>query len=92
MAPAERRARRFRYPRENLKSWQRLSRPWFPDVLLWARETLGLPLTLAAQSLKVGTEALEAWEKGTTHPSLGEAERLAKLYGLGRNFRLRKPL
>jgi len=51
-----------------------------PEVLAWARVSLGLKQEDAAKRLKVSKERLAEWETGAVRPSIPQAERLAGLY------------
>lgn len=51
-----------------------------PSVLKWAREDAGIPLEVAAHSLKITPEQLSHWEIGETKPSLTKAKALSRLY------------
>lgn len=51
-----------------------------PSVLLWARESLGLSKTAAAERLGVGLPQLAAWESGISQPQLHELRSLARVY------------
>lgn len=49
-----------------------------PDILRWARETVGLDTAEVAQRLKRPVAEIEAWEKvGATKPTYPQLERLA---------------
>lgn len=54
--------------------------PVTPSVLKWARQSVGAPLTLAAQRAGVTTERVEAWEAGEAEPTVAKLRVLAKLY------------
>jgi Zn-dependent peptidase ImmA (M78 family) len=51
-----------------------------PDVLRWARESVGYSVEAAAQKVGVRPEKLEAAEAGEAHITLRQAERAAKAY------------
>ena len=51
-----------------------------PEVLAWARVSLGLTLEDAAKRLKVPTDRIDGWERGSGRPSIPQAEKLAALY------------
>lgn len=51
-----------------------------PAVLVWARETAGMSLSLAAQKSKVKPELLAEWEAGTSRPSIAQLRKLSTLY------------
>lgn len=54
--------------------------PVTPDVLRWARESIGVPLELAAQRAGVSPERVAAWEGGSAEPTVSKLKALAKLY------------
>ena len=47
------------------------------DLLVWARETAGFPVGVAADRLKVPADRLEAWERGDARPSLSQLRKIA---------------
>ena len=51
-----------------------------PDLLCWARVSVGLDTDKAASKIKVRDEILKNWESGTARPTLVQAEKLANLY------------
>lgn len=51
-----------------------------PSVLLWARESLGLNKTAAAERLEVSLAQLAAWESGELQPTTTELRAMAKAY------------
>jgi Zn-dependent peptidase ImmA (M78 family)/transcriptional regulator with XRE-family HTH domain len=51
-----------------------------PEVLAWARVSLGLKQEDAAKRLKVPTDRIDGWERGVGRPSIPQAEKLAGLY------------
>lgn len=51
-----------------------------PEVVLWARKRVNMPLEVAARKLQVDPETLEAWEQGTQRPSMSKARDLARVY------------
>jgi len=53
-----------------------------PQMLVWARESLGMPIGMAAEQLDMPLERLRAWESGDheERPSIAQVERLAKFY------------
>src|SRR5690606_2491741 len=51
-----------------------------PEVVLWARKRVNMPLEVAARKLQVDPETLEAWEQGTQRPTMSKARDLAKVY------------
>jgi Zn-dependent peptidase ImmA (M78 family)/transcriptional regulator with XRE-family HTH domain len=54
--------------------------PVTPDVLRWARETVGVTLSDAAARAGVSQERVQAWESGEEEPTLAKLRALAKLY------------
>ncbi|MFC1678721.1 ImmA/IrrE family metallo-endopeptidase [Elusimicrobiota bacterium] len=55
-----------------------------PEVLAWARASLGYSLEAAARQLKVDASQLTSWEKGGASPTVSQLRRIATKY--------RKPL
>ena len=54
-----------------------------PHMLGWARQSLGLSIQEAAESLSIPMERMRLWESGadsSDRPTVSQAERLAKLY------------
>jgi Zn-dependent peptidase ImmA (M78 family) len=51
-----------------------------PDLLSWARMSVGLEADSAARKIKVPDEVLRNWESGVARPTLVQAEKLANLY------------
>src|SRR5438128_1669896 len=51
-----------------------------PQVLQWARESLGLSEEDVASRLRRRSETIRQWESGSDAPLLSELERLASLY------------
>ncbi|MEA3407180.1 MAG: XRE family transcriptional regulator [Chloroflexota bacterium] len=51
-----------------------------PEILVWARESIGLMPSEAAKKARVPTERLLAWETGKAQPTLRQARLLAKAY------------
>jgi Zn-dependent peptidase ImmA (M78 family)/transcriptional regulator with XRE-family HTH domain len=54
--------------------------PVTPDVLRWARETVGVTLSDAAARAGVSEERVQAWESGEAEPTLAKLRALARLY------------
>lgn len=54
--------------------------PVTPEVLRWARESVGVTLSDAATRAGVSVERLEAWESGEAEPTVAKLRALAKLY------------
>jgi len=50
------------------------------DLLVWAREASRMDQETVAGRLKVPTAKLQAWEAGTTFPTLGQLRKLARIY------------
>ena len=48
-----------------------------PEMLRWARKTVGLSVADVAQMLKRGADEIEAWESGQGFPSYVQLEKLA---------------
>src|SRR5882672_801366 len=51
-----------------------------PEILRWARESAGVTLAGAADSLDLEEEVLSAWETGDDRPSVPQLRKLATLY------------
>lgn len=51
-----------------------------PMVLQWARESARMSLETAAAKVSVAPEKLSEWEDGASHPTIRQAETLAKAY------------
>lgn len=51
-----------------------------PDILRWARESAGVTLASAADSLDLVEEILTDWEAGVQRPSIPQLRKLATLY------------
>jgi Zn-dependent peptidase ImmA (M78 family)/DNA-binding XRE family transcriptional regulator len=51
-----------------------------PDLLVWARESMGLDHESVASRLKIESEAVQSWELGSEKPSLAQLRRLADIY------------
>ena len=56
---------------------KQLEIPVKPDVLRWARETLGRTAEDVAARLKIGKEKVLGWEEGRGHPTLTQLRELA---------------
>jgi Zn-dependent peptidase ImmA (M78 family)/DNA-binding XRE family transcriptional regulator len=54
--------------------------PVTPEVLRWARESIGASLDDAAQRAGVSVERVQAWEAGEAEPTVAKLRTLAKLY------------
>ena len=55
--------------------------PINPNVLVWARERMGLSEEEAAEKVPVKVERLIAWEAKKALPTINQARKLAKIYG-----------
>ena len=51
-----------------------------PELLVWARESIGLSLEDAARRLKLSSDRLVAWEAGESRPSVAQLRGLARVY------------
>jgi Zn-dependent peptidase ImmA (M78 family) len=51
-----------------------------PKLLKWARESARISLEVAAAKVPVDPERLKEWEDGEAHPTIRQAETLAKAY------------
>jgi len=51
-----------------------------PRLLVWARESAGLPVELAAKRVGVDSERLLAWEHGDDRPSIPQLRKSAAVY------------
>jgi Zn-dependent peptidase ImmA (M78 family) len=51
-----------------------------PAMLIWARETAGLPREAASRKARVTEKQLEGWEAGLKHPTIGQLRKLATAY------------
>ena len=56
---------------------KQLEIPVKPDVLRWARETVGKSTDDVAERLKIGKETVLGWEEGRGHPTLSQLRELA---------------
>jgi len=54
--------------------------PVTPEVLRWARESIGVSLDEAARRAGVPVERIEAWEVGQSEPTVAKLRALAQLY------------
>jgi Zn-dependent peptidase ImmA (M78 family)/transcriptional regulator with XRE-family HTH domain len=54
--------------------------PVTPSVLVWARQTIGVPLEDAARRAGVTVDRVQAWEAGEAEPTVAKLRELAKLY------------
>src|SRR3569833_1169667 len=51
-----------------------------PKILKWARESARMSLETAASKVPIDPEKLTEWEDGSSHPTIRQAEILAKAY------------
>lgn len=51
-----------------------------PDVLIWARKSIGLSVDEAAQKIGVDALTLRYWEEGAESPTIGKLRKLAEVY------------
>ena len=51
-----------------------------PELLRWGRRSAGLDIAAAARKAQVTMEAIEAWESGTTRPTVAQLRTLGKAY------------
>ena len=51
-----------------------------PDVLEWARKSVGLTRAQAAKKLNVRELQIEEWEEGADDPSIAQLRRMAEAY------------
>src|SRR5579875_558427 len=51
-----------------------------PDLLVWARDTLGLSIEEAAGKTGVAAERISAWESGAERPTIAQLRKLAAVY------------
>ncbi|MGH3906942.1 MAG: XRE family transcriptional regulator [Pseudonocardiaceae bacterium] len=54
--------------------------PVTPEVLRWARESIGVSLDEAARRAGVPVQRIEAWEVGQSEPTVAKLRALAQLY------------
>ncbi len=50
------------------------------ELLIWARETRGLDLPLAAKRIGTTLERLLSWEEGTARPTVAQLRKIAQVY------------
>ena len=53
-----------------------------PKLITWARERAGLDVSGASKKLGIRSTVLQAWEDGDEHPSLKQAENLARRFNI----------
>lgn len=51
-----------------------------PELLVWAREGMGLDHDHVASKLKIPSETVQSWELGNERPTLAQLRRLADIY------------
>lgn len=51
-----------------------------PDILIWARQTVGLDIEIPARKIKVKPEVLEQWESGKKKPTIKQLRNIANVY------------
>jgi len=51
-----------------------------PELLVWARDTAGVPVDLAARKVGVKPERLLSWEEGAARPTVAQLRQLADAY------------
>jgi len=51
-----------------------------PDLLTWARQTIGLDLDISAKKIAVKKELLEQWESGEKKPTINQLRKAANVY------------
>src|SRR5258705_9744938 len=51
-----------------------------PVLLVWARETIGLSISEAANKANVKYEVLEEWERGEQRPTIPQLRKLGEVY------------
>ena len=51
-----------------------------PEMLVWARESAGLPPQVAAKKIGIKSEKLEMWEKGEIRPTVAQLRKAASVY------------
>jgi len=51
-----------------------------PDILTWARQTIGLDIEKSAKKIAVKKELLEQWESGEKRPTINQLRKAANAY------------
>lgn len=51
-----------------------------PDVMIWARRSIGLSVAEAAKRIDVSIAVLESWETGERHPTVAQFRKAAAVY------------
>ena len=49
-----------------------------PQMLVWARERIAMPVALAAQAVGVTVDKYQSWEQGENLPTINQAKKFAK--------------
>lgn len=49
-----------------------------PEILIWARKRIGMPVDIAAQAVGVTVDKYQSWEKGEKRPTINQAKKFAK--------------
>ena len=51
-----------------------------PNLLTWARQTIGLDIDISAKKMAVKKEVLEQWESGEKRPTINQLRKAANVY------------
>jgi len=51
-----------------------------PELLVWARESIGLSLEIAAKKIGINEERLTKWERGEERPTVKQLKKAANVY------------
>lgn len=51
-----------------------------PDLLTWARESIGMSVSVAAKRLQVSLERLTQWERGEQKPTIKQLQKCSNVY------------
>lgn len=51
-----------------------------PELLVWARESAGMEISLTAKKLNVSEDKILDWESGSKHPTVKQLRKAAKVY------------
>lgn len=51
-----------------------------PRLLIWARESIGMSIRIAANRLKISSERLSDWEKGEQKPTIKQLQKCSIIY------------
>ena len=51
-----------------------------PDLLIWARKTVGLDIEKSAKKISIKPDLLEQWESGEKKPTINQLRKIANLY------------